>query len=230
MTHGGPFPTKNTEVNDYFNLVVPYLSTNATRLGVSTGNTNALDTLYDNNGAAEQDELGWSQLWPLYTNRDTVTPTIREIIQTRKEEMETLLRTIYDDIPQSALTTNDRSTLTLPLRDTTPTTIQAVDFAPVISFDKVSNGIQVVRFQNPKTPDSNAMPDNQDCEVQRYVGAAGIAENEIPFAHFEDTGKHLLQVNYDPSDKGKTAYYRARYKTDTGKTGPWSDVQSEIVL
>lgn len=227
---GGPFPTKNTEVNDYFNLVVPYLTTHATRLGVSTENLGSLDALYDNNSSAEQSDLGWSQLWVLYSNRDTVTPSIREIVQTRKEEIETLLRSIYDDIPQSALTTNDRNTLNLPERDSTPTEIQAVDFAPVLSFEKVSNGIQVVRFQNPETPDSNAMPPNQDAEVQQFVGASGLADNDIPFAHMEDTGKHLLQVNFTPEQKEKTAYYRARYKTDTGKTGPWSDVVSEIVL
>ena len=74
------------------------------------------------------------------------------------------------------------------------------------------------------------MPPNQDVEVQQFIGNSGLADNDIPFAPMEDTGKHLLQVNFTPEQKEKTAYYRARYKTDTGKTGPWSDVQSEIVL
>ncbi len=88
--------------------------------------------------------------------------------------MENILRTIYGDIPASALTAKGRITLRLPLRDTKPTTIQPVDFAPVLSFVKVSNGIQVVRFKNPGTPDSNAMPPNQHAEVQQFVGDAGL--------------------------------------------------------
>ena len=229
MAHGGPFPTKNTELNDYFDTVTPYLGTHATRLSVSAENLATLDALYDT-GSVPQSELGWSQLWVVYTDEDAVNKGIRDNVKIRRKEMEDILRDIYDDIPKSALTTNDRNTLHLPERDTTPTTIQAVDFAPVISFEKVSNGIQIVRFQNPETPDSNAMPPDQDAEVQQFVGDADLDDNDVPFAHKEDTGKHLLQVDFIPEQKGKTAYYRARYKTETGKTGRWSDVVSEIIL
>lgn len=226
---GGPFPTTNEEINSYFDTVVPYLVANDARLGVSAGNLSTLNTFY-NNSTGVPTEDGWSQIWVNYSDPAVVNKTTRDLLKVRKKQMKETLSTIYDDIPKSALNEVDRNTLRLPERDTTPTTIQAVDFAPVLSIDKVSNGIQVVRFQNPETPDSNAMPPNQHCEVDRYVGEANLEDNDVPFAHFEDTGKHLMQVNYAPEDKGKTAYYRARYETDTGKTGPWSDVQSEIVL
>ena len=144
--------------------------------------------------------------------------------------MQTTLRLIYRDIPTSALTINDRNTLRIPLRDTKPTLVQPVNFAPVLSFEKVSNGIHVVRIKNPETPESNAMPIRQRAEVQQYVGEAGLPDNDVPFAVLQDTGRHLLQVNFIPAQKGQTAYYRARYKSPTGKVGPWSDVVSELVL
>ena len=223
------FPTTFTEINDYFNSVTPYLNSNDARLGVSAPNLLILNTAYDRD-VVVLDDQGWIQLWPQYTDKGGVNDNIRNAVNTRRDDMKTILRSIYDDIPESALTITDRNTLNLPVRDTTPTAVPAVDFAPVISFEKVSNGIQVLRFQNPETPDSNAMPPNQGAEVDHFVGAAGIADNDIEFELMEDTGKHLLQANFEPTDKGKTAYYRARYKTDTGKTGPWSDVASEIVL
>lgn len=225
----GPFPTTNSELNGFFNSVTPYLNANAARLLIDSTYLGDLDTLYDNDsGVQEQD--GWSQLWVVYDDAAKVNTTIRNLIKARKKEIKELLRTIYGDLPQSKLTEQDRLTLHLPERDTEPTTIQAATHAPVISFEEVNNGIQIIRFQNPDTPDSNAMPPNQDCEVDQYVGDADIADNDVPFAHMEDTGNHLLQVDFDPTDKGKTAYYRARYETDTGKTGPWSDVASELVL
>lgn len=227
---GGPFPKKNTEVSDYFDVVTPYLNTHASRLSVSSDNLSALNDLYDKGGSTPQSEFGWSQIWVLYSNPATVNKTIRTIVKTRRKQIETILRIIYSDIPESAFTTNDRNTLKLPKRDSEPTTIQAVQFVPVLSFKSVSNGIQIVRFKNPETPESNAMPPNQRCEVKRYVGEAKLADKDVPFIHFGDTGKHLFKVEYKPKDKGKTAYYRARYKTRTGKVGPWSDVQSEIVL
>ena len=231
MTLRGPFPTTRTELNDYFDIAVPYLNDNNTRLSVSTENLGALNGFYDNGPpGAPQNVLGWSQLWPIYSNEGEVNDNIRDIMDNREDEMQTILRTIYADIPESALTENDRNTLNLQERDTTPTTIQAVDFAPVLSIDKVSNGIQQLRLKSPDTPDSNAMPENQKAEVQRFVGEAGLVDNDIEFEPFQDTGRHLLTVEYEPVDKGKTAYYRARYKTETGKTGPWSDVVNELVL
>ncbi len=226
---GGPFPDANSEINGYFNTVKPYLDTNASRLLIDSTYLSDFDTLYNNDsGVQEQD--GWSQLWVKYDDPAVVNTTIRNLIKARKKEIKELLRTIYGDLPQSKLTQQDRLTLHIPERDTEPTPVTAATHAPVISFEEVNNGIQIIRFQNPDTPDSNAMPPNQNVELDQYVGDAGIADNDIPFAHFEDTGKHLLKVDFDPTDKGKTAYYRARYETDTGKTGPWSDVQSELVL
>lgn len=229
MPNQGPFPSPLPEFNDYIDIVVPYLNANAARLGVSGANLAVLNPLYDLGGVA-QNQLGWKQLWVLYSNADTVTKSIRDIVKIRRGQLETRLRLIYGDIPNSALTANDRNTLNLPLRDTTPTPILAVDFSPVISFHEIKNGVQVLRFQNPTTPDSNAMPPGQKTELQTFVGAAGLVDDAIAFGNGVDNGKHLYKVILTPGQKGQTAYYRARYKTETGKTGPWSDVESEIVL
>lgn len=229
MAENGPFPNPLPLFNDYIDIVVPYLNVNAARLGVSGANLAVLNPTYDLGGVA-QNLLGWKQLWVLYSNTDTVTKSIRDIVKVRRGQLETRVRLIYGDIPNSALTANDRNTLNLPLRDTTPTPIQPVDFSPVLSFAEIKNGIQLLRFQNPATPDSNAMPEGQKTELQTFVGAAGIADDAIPFGNGVDNGKHLFKVTLPPTDKGKTAYYRARYKTETGKVGPWSDVASEIVV
>jgi hypothetical protein len=225
----GPFPQPVNDFNDYIDTVTPYINANAASLSVSGANLDALNQLVDKPGVS-QSNLGWRQLWLLYTSPDTVTKSIRDIVKQRRAQLEAQLRIIYGDIPQSFLTPNSRNVLNLPQRDFNPTPIQAVNFAPVISFDKISNGIQVLRFQNPQTPDSNAMPDNQKVEIQNFIGAANLPENSIQFQPLMDSGKHLLKITQQPQQKGLTAYYRARYKTNSGKTGPWSDVASEIIL
>ncbi len=220
------FPTSLKELNTYFGTTVPYIAANGTRLSVSSANNDVLQLLYTDPATGN----GWIQVYPLTTNRATSTGSLRDKRDNLRTNIVAKLKEIYGDVPESVLTVDDRNNLRIFVRDTTPTEIQPVDFAPVLSFEKVSNGIQIVRFQNPETPNSNAMPTNQGAEVQRFVGDAGLEENDVPFAHFKDTGKHLLQVDYQPGEKGKTAYYRSRYETATGKTGPWSDVVSEIVL
>lgn len=223
------FDGKISGVNGYFDRAVPLLNTHAPRLGISVVNLGKLNNLYDK-GSVPQGKLGWSQLWVLYSNTATVTPTVRKIVSNRRKQITSLLRAIYADIPVSALRVSDRNTLRIRKRDTNPRPLQPVDFTPTLSFEKVSNGIQVLRIKNPETPDSNAMPYRQKAEVQSFAGEAGLADKAVPFEPLRDTGRHLLQVNYQPAQKGQTAYYRARYKTPTGETGPWSDVQSELVL
>ena len=220
------FQQKLSQLNTYFLTAILYIDANRSRLSVSTENNDALQLLHDDPATGN----GWIQVYPLTTNRATSTGTLRDKRDNLRTAIVKKLREIYGDVPESVLTEDDRNSLRIFLRDTTPTEIQPVDFAPVLSFEKVSNGIQIVRFQNPETPDSNAMPSNQGAEVQRFVGDAGLDEIDVPFVHFKDTGKHLLQVEYEPEEKGKTAYYRSRYETATGKTGPWSDMASEIVL
>ena len=225
----GPFPQPLPEFNAYVDVVTPYLNTNSARLDISAANLTALNTYYDNAGAVLND-AGWKQLWPMYSNPDTVNKTVRDLIKIRRLQMEMALRKVYNNIGEDDLTVSDRNTLNLPLRDSNPTPIQSVNFPPVISFDDVTNNIQILRFQNPTTPDSNALPDGQKIELQTFVGAAGIPDNNIVFVGLADTGKHLYKVIFLPAQKGQTAYYRARYKTETGKVGPWSDVASEIIL
>jgi len=226
---GGPFPAANNELNDYFVSAIPYLDTASGRLNIDAGHLSTLDTLYDNSTGVQQED-GWSQLYAVYSVKATVTTTVRNLIKTRKEEIKTLMRIIFGDLPKSQLTAQDRLTLNLPERDTEPTTVQPVNFGPVVSFEKIDNQIHMVRFQNPQTPNSNAMPPGQHVELQMYIGDAGLVEPNIPFTHYEDTGQHILQVDFDPNDKGKTAYYRGRYETDTGKTGPWGDIQNELIV
>ena len=160
MPARGPLPTTNSELNGYFSTVKPYLDTNAARLLIDSTYLSELDTLYDNSSGVEEED-GWSQLWVVYDDAAKVNTTIRNLIKARKKEIKTLLRKIYGDLPKSKLTQQDRLTLHLPERDTEPTPVPVATHAPVISFEEVRNGIQIVRFQNPETPDSNAMPPNQ---------------------------------------------------------------------
>ena len=186
---------------------------------------------------ADMQELvdGQATYQPFYDEWSDEDKRNDEIVEDHQREHDIYEKLIREFVAQwlrsnDKLDTGDLAGLGLTVPDTEPTAIPAVDFAPDLSFKKVSTGIQIVRIKNPETPDSNAMPPNQKAEVQSFVGDAGLADNDVPFAPLQDSGKHLLKVAHLPAQKGKTAYFRARYKTNTGKTGPWSAVESELVL
>ena len=116
MSTGGPFPTTNSDFNTYVNSAVPYvtLAANATRLGVSGAHVTSLGTLLTN----------WNGVFPLAENPATATTPIIHQRDTARLQLEAELRAVYADIPESALTAEDRSTLNLAAGDTTPTASQ----------------------------------------------------------------------------------------------------------
>ena len=115
------------------------------------------------------------------------------------------------------------------VRDTEPTRIDAVDFAPQLVVDKILVGMHTLRFSNPEDPDSKRMPKGQKIILRKAVGIADIPDDEIPWRGTETVKRFLHDVSYTAGDKGKTAYYNACYESNRGERGPWSDVIDAIV-
>jgi hypothetical protein len=223
----GPFPSKNADFHDYVDTVVPYLNANAARLGVSATNAALLNTLYDNAGVP-QNNLGWVQLWGLHINDDIGTKTVTALVALRRSELEGQLRTIYDDIPKSALTANDRTTLNKSKRDSEPTNINPVGYSPVLSVAKIEVHTHTLRISDPENPTTRAMPYGNRVEITHFVGEKGLSGDAIAFADSKTIGRFLVRFIYTEADQGKTAYYRARYYTKRG-VGAWGSILSVIV-
>ena len=127
------------------------------------------------------------------------------------------------------VTDAQRVDLGVTVRDTEPTRIDAVGFAPQLVVDKISGGVHTLRFSNPEDPHSKKMPKGQKIILRTAVGAADIPESEIPWSGTEIVTRFLHDVSYTVDDKGKTAYYSACYESNRGERGPWSDVIDAIV-
>lgn len=115
------------------------------------------------------------------------------------------------------------------VRDTEPTTIGAVNFAPQFAVDKISFGTHTLRFSNPEDPNSKSMPRGQKIILRIAVGAADIPEDQIPWSDAKTVKRFLHTVHYTAGDKSKTAYYKCCYESNRGGRGPWSDVVDAVV-
>jgi hypothetical protein len=110
----GTYPTTLDGLNNYFNSVVPYITTNATRLGISPVNITNLNSLFDHPivpPATEQplSDMGWVQLWDLYSEKKVSrTTVVKDEIRLRNITLQHLLTSIYNDIPESKWTKMDR--------------------------------------------------------------------------------------------------------------------------
>lgn len=225
----GPFPTKNADFNSYVQTIVPYLTANAARLGISASNIAALAALL----------ILWKPAFAAGENPDTATATVNATRDSYRHNLEALLRSIYHDIPESALTTQDRETLHLPAHNNPPTAHGVPTVAPVVSVDKIQHLQHILRFQNPDTPASHAKPDGvASIEVYGYVMGNNQPmpmpnPNPMPtednFHHIASTGKFLYTVNFGMQDVGKTICYIARYKSTRGDFGPISVMIQSVV-
>lgn len=214
----GPFPPKDADFNSYLIQVVPYLDTEKVRLGVSNPNITELKNLRNE----------WIVVYPKTVDKTQRTASLTEEKNILREKIEDLLRVIYDDIPESALTTDDRNKLNLPERDEVLTPSEVPNFAPTAAFDRISNRMHILRISNPEDPDSKAKPEGADAvEVHRFVGDTEPTDSD--YRYIGDAREHLFESNFEEADQGKRAWYMLRYKNTRGETGPWSEPISETV-
>lgn len=133
-------------------------------------------------------------------------------------------------ITKSGLVTDAQKVdLGVTVADTTPTRIGAVNYAPQFAVDKIIRGEHTLRFSNPQDPASKAMPLGQKIILRTAIGAANIADDQIPWTGSLTVKRFLHNVNYTAGDKAKTAYYTACYESNRGERGPFSAVVEAVI-
>lgn len=143
-TFRGPFPIENNAFNTYYLTVFAYLNlpANLARLLITPANLADLTA----------QKLIWDTLFPLSMSESTATKQNRGERNDLREEIETTLTDIYDDIPKSVMNATDRSTLNLPLRDTVLTPRGPITDIPIADAKAVGGG--AVKFRLRLTTDA----------------------------------------------------------------------------
>lgn len=229
------FPTKDADFNDYFTIVSAYLVTHAARLLISATNLGALGNFITN----------WPSLYSSSQNTSTATKTIIDNKIIMRDDIEELLRDIYDDIPKSALTTDDRNTLNLHERaagSPRPT----ITTKPNVILNAQS-GFSIL-VENRVIADSSRPSKHADCDVVEYKYrvaevASGTPAPPTPGSPLPTpgpatswvgpllSGKARFAIQLTNTDGGKLLTITTRWKNtiDDTKSGPWSDEVSARV-
>lgn len=212
----GVFPSKEADLNSYFQTVVPYLISNATRLLVSTQN----QTLMTSGLTA------WNAAFPASQNINLRTKTIVQSKDTARDNLMEVLRRIYDDIPASALTLQDRNTLNLSDRSASKTPSPVPTQKPIAQVDTSNRLTHTISFTNQDGTD--AKPAGvRDCQIWHKIGDAPTSVSDLDFLATDTASPYLKQ--FDVADAGKMVHYWLRWENTRGETGPWSDVISATI-
>ena len=210
----GPFPETDAAEHGYFNAAVPYLSgtATATRLGIPpakvTAITNALTI--------------WNTAYGLSINPATRTSTVTKDKNDAKDVLENLLRGIYADFPESALTNIDRDTLNIKER-AAGSRAPVPDSRPICKVDTSKSLEHTVSFTDENAAGSRAKPLKvHGCEIWHKIGEAPVNVKELTYLATDTKTPYV--AHFEGEDVGKNVYYRLRWVNAYGEPGPWSEV------
>lgn len=210
MPNSKPFPSKEADLNSYFQIAVPYLLENRIRLLISQSNQDLIELKLE----------AWNEIFPQSQNSNTKTKTIIQIKDGAKEELMTALRTVYADIPASIWTLEDRNTLNVHERSTTRTPVPVPTTIPIGQVDTSRRLEHTISFTN--EDGSLAKPHGvRGCQIWFKVGEAPIDPSELNYMATDTASPHIYHFNGELA--GKNVFYWLRWENNRGEVGPWSD-------
>ncbi len=211
MPKYGPFPSKEADLNSYFQIAVPYLLENRIRLLISQANQDLIELKLE----------AWNEIFPQSQNSNTKTKTIIQIKDGAKEELMTALRAVYADIPASIWTLEDRNTLNMPERSTSKTPAPVPTTVPIGQVNTSRRLEHTISFTN--EDGSSAKPFGvHGCQIWYKIGTPAVDPSELSFMFTDTASPHIHQ--FSGEHVGKNVYYWLRWENTRGETGPWSDV------
>lgn len=229
------FPTRDAEFHIYFLQVVTYLIGTIVpdptfpailpdrifRLGMTYDGLHPLWALYNQ----------WAAIFPKSQNPDLRTTAITNQKNTIRENIETELRKLYSDIPETKIIEDDRETLNLHRRDATPSARPAITTAPEITIQALSGGqVRIVCRVDSDSTRPSMHPDANDVEIRYQVGGtAPVSPTGLPNALVSSKSKFMLHLNV--ADAGKRVYMYLRWinSSDDSKSGPCTRLLSAII-
>lgn len=211
MPNSKPFPSREADFSTYVNAAVPHLVNNAVRLGVSAANQAPLG-----------DELdAWNTYYASSQNINTRTKTAIDHKDIAKEKITNRLRTIFGDIPASALTPEDRNALNIVERSTSHTPSPVPVTKPLAQVDTSQRLSHTISFIN--QDGTSGKPEGvKGSQIWYKIGTPAIDPSELSYMATDSASPYKHQFNGEHA--GQPVYYWLRWENTRGETGPWSDV------
>lgn len=229
MADGGQIPVILAEFNTFVNRIIPFLAdpANQDRLGVSDDNK---DEMVDKLGAPSTAGT-WIYLWALTSSETTATKPLRKDRDDLIKDMSALIRSVYDDIPESALTNDDRTTLLIPKRDTKPSERPAMTDRPNLKIIVKGGASFIIENRVDKDQTRPSMHPEADFIELAYV------IQETPPANVSETNKVKVlskareTITLDPATAGQRFHCYSRWvnKTDDSKSSPYTRLHSAVI-
>ncbi len=217
------FPTRDGDRHTYYNNAITYLAVpaNQSRLSITDEDKDAVVALLTT----------WNEVFPKSQNPALKTKVITEQKDALIGDIEDALRDIYADIPESALTTNDRATFNLKERDTNPTARAQIND---VALNKIK-ALEGARMEFTLRTDEDSSrasrhPLSDGAEIVYTIGTtAPTSPDGCTKTLFTSRAKGTFDVGIDNAGKKVYGYVRWKNNTDNTKSGPWSQMFTVVI-
>ena len=205
-----PFPSKEADLNVYFQLAIAYLILNGVRLHISTARQTAATDLL----------ATWNLVYPESQNKNTRTKSIIDNKDLVRDNIMNLLREIYDDIPSSLLTIEDRNTLNITKKSISRTNAPIPLSKPICQVDTSHRLTHTISHTD--EDGSQGKPNGvRGCQIWYKIGSPAIDPSELTYLATDTASPFMHQ--FAGEHVGKNVYYWLRWENTRGEVGPWSD-------
>lgn len=211
-----PFPSKESNLNTYFNLVVTYLTVHYSRLHVTEVHKTAINEAL----------IAWNAVFPVVQDVNYRTKMLVAQKNDLKLRLMTTLRAIYADIPKSALTLQDRTIFDLPERKTTRSASPVPTTHP-IGFINTHNSYQLTISFTDEDGTIGKPKGVRGCQIWYKMGAYPTDFKELIYLVTDTATPYVHKFTF--ADAGTIVHYYLRWENTRGETGPWSPVVSAMV-
>ena len=168
----------------------------------------------------------WNETYPLSQDINSRTKTTIENKNAARVVLTEALRATFGDIPQSALTTEDRNTLRLEARNAARTATPVPNTRPVGQVNTNNRLEHTISFTD--DGGGHAKPKGvRGCQIWCKVGDPVVNLDELSYLG-TDTKSPFIQ-RYGVDKAGKTIHYWLRWENTRGEVGPWSNVVTATV-
>ena len=254
MSGGAIFGNTQEERNIYFNRVVPYLNLPSVEarfgtIGTYATNLVILNKLNSNpNPVLPQtapDNLGYLELWTKHNSPSGKhDPLISELFKASEKAMQTILRTIYGDIPESMLTATDRTALGLHLKKDKNTQVvtganasgterTAAIVTIHLSLKKQIHLVIEVEINYSGTKSKAKRKGVKSLEIYMLKQAANLTTipdpNVVNYEHLGEMDRGLFTQKFLAADENMAALFTVREKNKKGLMGPYIGVFRVVI-
>ncbi|HMG75176.1 MAG TPA: hypothetical protein VK582_16875 [Pyrinomonadaceae bacterium] len=213
------FPSADADVSPWLDNFLDGLDANMTTLHLTAADMTPVQLAYDN----------WRVAYGALTNAQAAAQAAREDKDVKLDDLDTVVRPLVNRIQANpAATDSIRQTLGITVRSTTRTASGVPTTRPVVTVDTSQSLRHTITFVDELTPSSRAKPDGvTGCEIWVKVGTAPTGPSDLTYLALDTRSPYVAE--YDDGDAGKIAYYRLRWLSTRGESGPWSQVVSGTI-